>query len=128
MLEFIVCSRHYLLQLNLIATTGLHSELGDAIYGIFQVSTYLTSKTWETRIAAGQAVEAIARNTKQWEPVYQPKKEVGEEEGGSDSPVAAPSPDRAPADLLSFETFDIQRVSIAGCTQLVVHSQCKAYE
>ena len=34
----------------------------------WQVHTYLRSSNWETRIAAAQAVQAIARNVPQWEP------------------------------------------------------------
>ncbi|XP_075232109.1 TATA-binding protein-associated factor 172-like isoform X2 [Lycorma delicatula] len=33
-----------------------------------RLTTYLRSPTWETRIAAGQAVEAILKNVPQWDP------------------------------------------------------------
>lgn len=33
-----------------------------------QVHVYLRSTSWETRIAAGQAVDAIARNVPIWQP------------------------------------------------------------
>ena len=36
---------------------------------IVQVHVYLRSSSWETRIAAGQAVEAIAENVPTWQPV-----------------------------------------------------------
>ncbi|XP_013387297.1 TATA-binding protein-associated factor 172-like [Lingula anatina] len=39
-----------------------------------KVHMYLRSPTWETRIASGQAVEAIAKNVPQWEPVGLVKK------------------------------------------------------
>ena len=87
----------------------------------FQVCTYLTSKSWETRIAAGQAVEAIARNVKKWQP-------AGISSGSSRQPspggVAGPAAETEPtatskepsptsdkdADLLTFETFDLNQV------------------
>lgn len=69
-----------------------------------QVCTFLSSKSWETRIAAGQAVEAIARNVKKWQPVYQPKQ--GEENGSSHASL------ETSADLLSFETFNINKVCL----------------
>ena len=33
-----------------------------------KVHGYLCSSTWETRIAAGQAITAIAKNVPQWDP------------------------------------------------------------
>ena len=71
-----------------------------------KVCTFLSSKSWETRIAAGQAVEAIARNVKKWQPVYQPKQ--GEENGSSHASL------ETSADLLSFETFNINKVLAHG--------------
>jgi len=59
---------------------------------------YLTSKSWDTRIAAGQAVEAIARNVKKWQPSYQRKVE-------GDSPPPDPSDN-----LLAFDSFNIRQV------------------
>ena len=69
-----------------------------------QVGTYLTSKSWETRIAAGQAVEAIASNVKQWEPTFHPKQEPSPdvEWEGQDSPKEF--------ELLSFDSFDFKKV------------------
>ena len=77
-----------------------------------QVSVYLSSKSWETRIAAGQAVAAIARNVKKW----QPKTEGGDEKGkeGKETPPADSG-----ADLLSFDTFDVNQVQ-AGQEWLTV--------
>ena len=73
------------------------------------MSSYLSSKSWETRIAAGQAVEAIAANVKPWDPQYLPKPDpsaTGDEGAGDQSPPGTSSE----SDLLSFETFDIQQV------------------
>ena len=63
---------------------------------------YLNSKSWETRIAAGQAVEAIAKNVKKWQPTYQPKQEEGKQ-----------SPDND--ELLCFTSFDITKVHSYMC-------------
>uniref|UniRef100_A0A671LIB3 TATA-binding protein-associated factor 172-like n=1 Tax=Sinocyclocheilus anshuiensis TaxID=1608454 RepID=A0A671LIB3_9TELE len=38
-----------------------------------KVLTYLRSPNWDTRIAAGQAVEAIVRNIPEWNPAPKPK-------------------------------------------------------
>lgn len=65
-----------------------------------QVRTYLTSKSWDTRIAAGQAVEAIARNVKKWQPSCQPNLEGDEK---------SPPPDVNDT-LLAFDSFDIRQV------------------
>lgn len=66
----------------------------------WQVRTYLTSKSWDTRIAAGQAVEAIAKNVKKWQPSCQANVEKEEK---------SPSPD-ADDTLLAFDSFDIRQV------------------
>ena len=34
---------------------------------------FLKSSSWDTRIAAGQAIEAIAQNVPQWDPVISQK-------------------------------------------------------
>lgn len=69
--------------------------------------TYLNSKSWETRIAAGQAVEAIAANVKLWDPTFHPKHESaleGEEQREEDQSP----PERE--ELLSLSTFDFKQV------------------
>lgn len=38
-----------------------------------QVLIHLRSTNWDTRIAAGQAVEAIVKNVPEWNPIPQPK-------------------------------------------------------
>lgn len=40
---------------------------------IYKVLTYLRSPNWDTRIAAGQAVEAIVKNIPEWKPAPKPK-------------------------------------------------------
>ena len=70
-----------------------------------QVCTFLTSKTWETRVAAGQAVEAIVKNMKPWQPVFQAKGESAD-----NSRESTPASDSLQPELLSFDTFDINRV------------------
>lgn len=39
----------------------------------YKVLTYLRSPNWDTRIAAGQAVEAIVKNIPEWDPAPKPK-------------------------------------------------------
>lgn len=39
----------------------------------YKVLTYLRSPNWDTRIAAGQAVEAIVKNIPGWDPAPKPK-------------------------------------------------------
>uniref|UniRef100_A0A8C7DIE7 B-TFIID TATA-box binding protein associated factor 1 n=1 Tax=Oncorhynchus kisutch TaxID=8019 RepID=A0A8C7DIE7_ONCKI len=45
-----------------------------------KVLTYLRSPNWDTRIAAGQAVEAIVKNIPEWNPSPKPKGEVDPKE------------------------------------------------
>jgi len=80
-----------------------------------QVRVYLTSKSWDTRIAAGQAVEAIARNVKKWQPSYQPKVE-------GDSPPPDPSDN-----LLAFDSFNIRQVLCLVFSILKVNPSSKYF-
>ena len=80
---------------------------------IVQVCGYLNSKSWETRVAAGQAVEAIAKNVKKWQP---PKIESDSSDGKE-----SPPPDKE-EDLMSFNTFDIKQVSILARSYLSSHA------
>ena len=84
--------------------------------------TYLTSKSWETRIAAGQAVEAIAKNVKKWQPAGSsnsrqpsPSSVAGpaETEAAATSKESSPTSDKD-SDLLAFETFDLNQVISAA--------------
>lgn len=43
------------------------------ILQFFKVLIYLRSTNWDTRIAAGQAVEAIVKNVPEWNPVPRTK-------------------------------------------------------
>jgi len=74
----------------------------------------LSSKSWETRIAAGHAVEAIASNVKEWSPPINAKSE-------GDDESSPPAIVEGEAELLSFSSFDIRQVgtySVGGrqCT------------
>nr|XP_027229580.1 TATA-binding protein-associated factor 172-like [Penaeus vannamei] len=51
----------------------------DLNYLLSRVHVYLSSKSWETRIAAGLAVEAIVRNIPQWNPQPVKREYVDEE-------------------------------------------------
>ena len=44
------------------------------VFFFFQVLNYLRSPNWDTRIAAGQAVEAVVKNIPEWDPAPKPKK------------------------------------------------------
>lgn len=70
-----------------------------------KVCKYLNNKSWETRVAATQAVEAIAKNVKKWEPPCQPKTSTNtDDEKISD----------VNDEFLSFENFDINQVLLYG--------------
>ncbi|MGH0142790.1 UNVERIFIED_CONTAM: hypothetical protein FKN15_077055 [Acipenser sinensis] len=73
-----------------------------------KVLTYLRSPNWDTRIAAGQAVEAIVKNVPEWNPVPKPK-----QESSLDS-----SMEEAPSDRLSFYRFDVSRLLKHGASLL----------
>ncbi|XP_060070663.1 TATA-binding protein-associated factor 172-like isoform X2 [Ylistrum balloti] len=80
-----------------------------------KVHGYLRSPNWETRIAAGQAVEAIARNVPKWEAKLVPKQE----------PQSDPSCVQSPGQLL-FAQFDLNKVLNYGAS--LVGSEEKMYE
>lgn len=63
----------------------------------------MSSKTWDSRVAAAQAVEAIVKNVKSWDPTFTPKDET------VDRPTDTPT-SNGHNDQLSFETFDITQV------------------
>ncbi|MGH0116970.1 UNVERIFIED_CONTAM: hypothetical protein FKN15_026664, partial [Acipenser sinensis] len=73
-----------------------------------KVLTYLRSPNWDTRIAAGQAVEAIVTNVPEWNPVPKLK-----QESSLDS-----SMEEAPSDRLSFYRFDVSRLLKHGASLL----------
>ncbi|XP_033118487.1 TATA-binding protein-associated factor 172-like [Anneissia japonica] len=77
---------------------------------LFKVHVYLRSRTWDTRIAAGQAIEAISRNVPQWQPVV-PVVKVEDDAGES-------SASTLPKDSLNFAKFDINRVLQKGTSLL----------
>uniref|UniRef100_A0A673HUZ7 TATA-binding protein-associated factor 172-like n=1 Tax=Sinocyclocheilus rhinocerous TaxID=307959 RepID=A0A673HUZ7_9TELE len=70
-----------------------------------KVLTYLRSPNWDTRIAAGQAVEAIVRNIPEWNPAPKPKDEDM-------------SPEDISSDRLSFYRFDISHLLKHGASLL----------
>lgn len=82
---------------------------------LFQVRKYLHSKSWETRIAASQAVEAIAKNVKKWDPPFQPRQQEEQQHQVVDDATKKTS-----EDYLSFDSFDITQVSmrVASCSSL----------
>ncbi|XP_068240504.1 TATA-binding protein-associated factor 172 [Palaemon carinicauda] len=76
-------------------------ELGSLLN---RVKVYLGSKSWETRIAAGQAVEAIVKNVPQWDPEPSKVQEDWEEN----------DPCKSQLGRLSLESLDINRVLESG--------------
>ncbi|KAJ4948902.1 hypothetical protein JOQ06_020424 [Pogonophryne albipinna] len=66
------------------------------------------SPNWDTRIAAGQAVEAIVKNIPEWDPAPRPKEESCEDL----------SPEDSSCDRLSFYHFDISRLLKHGASLL----------
>ncbi|XP_062852263.1 TATA-binding protein-associated factor 172 [Trichomycterus rosablanca] len=74
-----------------------------------KVLTYLRSPNWDTRIAAGQAVEAIVKNIPEWNPAPKPKEESCAEDM---------SPEDSTSDRLSFYRFDISRLLRHGVSLL----------
>ncbi|ESO84153.1 hypothetical protein LOTGIDRAFT_155478 [Lottia gigantea] len=70
-----------------------------------KIHVYLRSSSWETRIAAGQAVEAIGKNVPQWEPRGAPKSEVG-------------SSAVQDAGKILFSQFDVNKVLAFGASLL----------
>ncbi|XP_053548913.1 TATA-binding protein-associated factor 172 [Bombina bombina] len=74
-----------------------------------KVLLYLRSPNWDTRIAAGQAVEAIVKNIPQWNPSTKLKREPGSEYANDDSLAS---------DRLSFDRFDISRLLKHGSSLL----------
>lgn len=73
-----------------------------------KVLTYLRSPNWDTRIAAGQAVEAIVKHIPEWDPTPRPKEESCEDL----------SPEESSCDRLSFLHFDISRLLKHGASLL----------
>ncbi|XP_012515118.1 PREDICTED: TATA-binding protein-associated factor 172 [Propithecus coquereli] len=74
-----------------------------------KVLIYLRSANWDTRIAAGQAVEAIVKNVPEWNPVPRTKQEPTAESSMEDSSTA---------DRLNFDRFDICRLLQHGASLL----------
>ncbi|KAK7502412.1 hypothetical protein BaRGS_00006365 [Batillaria attramentaria] len=71
-----------------------------------KVRGYLRSSSWDTRVAAGQALEAIAKNVPQWEPHGAPKSDLDA------------SPAAYVAGRVLFSQFNIQSVLDCGASLL----------
>lgn len=74
-----------------------------------KVLIFLRSPNWDTRIAAGQAVEAIVKIVPDWSPTARIKKEAGSECSNDESSAS---------DRLSFERFDISKLLKHGASLL----------
>ncbi|XP_061600766.1 TATA-binding protein-associated factor 172 isoform X3 [Cololabis saira] len=75
---------------------------------LIKVLTYLRSPNWDTRIAAGQAVEAIVKNIPEWKPAPKVEQESCEDL----------SPEDSSCDRLTFYHFDISRLLKHGASLL----------
>ncbi|KAF8977691.1 TATA-binding protein-associated factor mot1 [Entomortierella lignicola] len=84
-----------------------------------RVLVHLRSKSWDTRIAAGQALEAIVRNVPQWDP--SDEQQTKTEEGAERKLV-----EQSKYDRLSFSNFDISQVLQNG--KLLLGSAGKEYD
>ncbi|XP_068672856.1 TATA-binding protein-associated factor 172-like [Montipora foliosa] len=71
-----------------------------------RVHVFLKSSSWDTRIAAGQAIEAIAQNVPQWDPATSQKIKVEPAEGNKEETGS----NTVESELLEFSKFDINRV------------------
>ncbi|XP_058174842.1 TATA-binding protein-associated factor 172 [Anopheles ziemanni] len=89
-----------------------------------RLQTYLHSNSWDTRIAASQAVQAILENVPQWDPkgcssggVKIEKEEPAEEEDSNEGKVND-SPGKGSRNghnhRLSFDSFDLNAVLFKG--------------
>ncbi|KAB1271234.1 TATA-binding protein-associated factor 172 [Camelus dromedarius] len=70
---------------------------------------HIRSTNWDTRIAAGQAVEAIVKNVPEWNPVPRTRQETPSESAMEDSSTT---------DRLNFDRFDICRLLQHGASLL----------
>lgn len=77
-----------------------------------KVRTFLHSSSWETRVAAGQAVEAIVSNVEQWNPQGQP-------DNGRDTFTAE-------VGHMSFDHFDVNLIIANG--KHLLASEGKEYD
>ncbi|KAJ1838479.1 TATA-binding protein-associated factor mot1, partial [Coemansia sp. RSA 2708] len=88
---------------------GIQKQHPEELYNLLgRVYGYVGSKSWDTRVAAAQAMEAIAKEVDEWEP------EAGEQEAEMD------------ADWLTFEQFDVDAVLRNG--RLLLGSAGKEYD
>ena len=56
-----------------------------AVVLFLQAQYYLRNKSWDTRVAAAQSITAIAKNVKQWEPLFQLREGGSEDDNGNTS-------------------------------------------
>ncbi|OZJ02562.1 hypothetical protein BZG36_04331 [Bifiguratus adelaidae] len=117
----------------------IHRQHPSEIFNLLsRVVVHLRSKTWDTRIAAGQALEAIASNIPDWPVSDSEIKHSGEEaingvpatvEKREDEDMSASAPaleGAVMANKLSFDTFNIESVLANG--RLLLGSAGKEYE
>ncbi|UZJ56627.1 hypothetical protein CBS101457_005947 [Exobasidium rhododendri] len=86
------------------AFRGTEGDWDQAIFLMTRVLPHLRSKTWDTRVAAGQAIEAVCSASGLWDPDV-----VGALNTASSTTSA-----KLDSDLLSFTTFSISQVLATG--------------
>ncbi|MCO5565264.1 hypothetical protein L7F22_018937 [Adiantum nelumboides] len=88
---------------------GIEGDWDQAIFLIARVLPHLRSKTWDTRVAAAQAIESICSASGIWDP--------DEEYDGAFIQAKVSEPGESPnndASLLSFENFSLSSVFTTG--------------
>ncbi|PWN31835.1 uncharacterized protein FA14DRAFT_93569 [Meira miltonrushii] len=89
---------------------GIEGDWDQAIFLLARVLPHLRSKTWDTRVAAAQAIEAICSASGIWDP------DVKHEDAyiQTQSTEAGPSSNNSEASLLSFDNFSLSNVFLTG--------------
>lgn len=89
---------------------GVEGDWDQAVFLIARALPHLRSKTWDTRVAAAQAIEAICAAAGVWDPDVQvPQAALA----SSDAP-ALPTTSSNPEAMLTFDTFSLPHVLSTG--------------
>lgn len=77
-----------------------------------RLQTYLQNSSWDTRIAAGQTLEAILSNVPKWEPV--PSLLAVKKEAAADADQSSEDAAAATEKMSVFSNFELDRVLLNG--------------
>lgn len=86
---------------------GIEGEWDQAIFLLGRVLPHLRSKTWDTRVAAGQAIESICAACGVWDPDLSDQLDDNQET--SRATTSSPS-----LDFLDFSSFSLSQVLATG--------------